>query len=394
MRILQIAPQIPYPLVDGGKIGIYNITKYVASRGHHIDFVAYYRDEKSLENEPMFSGMCTPHFIKHNTRNSAIGALKNIFSLVPYNFAKYYCRALEDFLVDFFKSNDVDVVHVDHAHMAWVIDIIRPLTKAKIVLREHNLELKIMQRYYREQKNIFVKLFAYFQYEKMSRYEPNICSKYDCCIMISEQDEAALYELNKSVKTTIIPVGVDDDLLQIKGPDREQLSISHLGSIEWLPNYDGLAWFVKEIFPHVIKSMPDVKLYLIGKYTEKYPIPPEMKSNIIPLGLVENAFDKVLRTQLTIIPLRIGGGIRVKIFELMAIGQPIISTSIGKEGIEVKNGEHLFIEDDAGDFAERIVSCLKAASEMGGVTSAAKQLIREKYTWKIIAGLFEKIYQK
>jgi polysaccharide biosynthesis protein PslH len=394
MNILQIAPQIPYPLVDGGKIGIFNITKYVAAQGHKVDFVAYYNDDKFLSYKDAFAGICTTHFIKHNTKNNIKSLLKNLFSPIPYNFDKYYSRKLRDFLVEFLRKNHVDVVHVDHAHLAWVVDVIRPLTDAKVVLREHNFELKIMRRYYQGQKNLALKLFAYWQYRKMLRYEPYMCSKYDCCVMISSKDEAELLKLSPNAKTTIIPVGVDEELLKTQSSKKELRSLSHIGSLEWVPNRDGLTWFVKEVFPYIIQSVPDIKLYLIGKYTEDYKVPAEFKNNIIPLGFVRNAFDKILETQLTIIPLHVGGGIRVKIFELMAIGQPILSTSVGKEGIEIENGEHIFIEDDAQKFAERVIYCINNQETLQKITGNAKRLVREKYSWVTIAKSFERAYSK
>jgi glycosyltransferase involved in cell wall biosynthesis len=394
MNILQIAPQIPYPLVDGGKIGIFNITKYVTAQGHKVDFVAYYNDDKSLAYQDAFSGICTTHFIKHNTKNNVGVLLRNLLSPVPYNFDKYYSRTLKDFLVKFLSENHVDVVHVDHAHLAWVVDVIRPLTDAKVVLREHNFEVKIMQRYYQGQKNLALKLFAYWQYKKMLRYEPGICSKFDCCIMISSQDEAELLKLSPDAKTTIIPVGIDEELLKLQAATREPHSLSHIGSLEWVPNRDGLTWFVKEVFPYIIRKIPDTKLYLIGKYTEEYKVPAEFKNNIIPLGFVQKAFEKILETQLTIIPLHVGGGIRVKIFELMAIGQPILSTSVGKEGIQIENGEHLFVEDDAQKFAERVLYCMNNPDALREITGNAKRLVREKYSWVTIAKSFERAYSK
>jgi glycosyltransferase involved in cell wall biosynthesis len=393
MKILQIAPQVPYPLIDGGKIGIFNIMKYVARRGNKVDFAAYCSDDNVLRYRDMFEQFCCFNFIQHNTKNNLLGLVKNIFSRVPYNFEKYQSRAMKQFLLEYFRNNDVDVVHVDHAHMAWVVDVIRPLTKAKIVLREHNFELKIMRRFYRGQKNIIIKLFAYLQYKKMLHYEPAMCGKFDGCIMISEQDEVELLKLNPSVKTTIIPVGIEDELLQMQDEVKENHSISHLGSLEWAPNRDGLMWFIDKVFPEVVKNIPDVKLYLIGKHTEHIKVPAELQRNVIGLGFVEDALKRVRQTQLTIIPLHVGGGIRVKIFELMGIGQLIISTSVGKEGISVNDKEHLFIEDDPHKFASRIIDCLQNFNTTKEITQKAKSLMRDKYSWNTIAGMFEQAYR-
>ena len=392
MRILQIAPQISYPPVDGGKISIYNTTKYLSLRGHQIDYVAYYFDEELLQYKVNLEEICTPFLIKYNTKNKLASAIKNIFSKVPYNFAKYYSDELKNFLIVYFKNKDVDIVHIDHAHMGWVVDVIRPLTKAKIVLREQNFELKIMERYYQEQKNIFLKAYAYIQYRKMLKYEPDLCRKFDNCIMMSKNDEVALLSFNSNIKTSIIPVGVSDTLLNFKKDTVLNHSISHIAPLHWFPNLDGLHWFVNDVLPTVIQKIPDMKLYLIGKETEKFPIPEKFKDNIVVWGFVDDPFGSLLKTQLTIVPLRIGGGIRIKIFELMAIGQPVLSTSIGKEGIEVYNNEHLFVADNAVTFADAIIQALQNSEEVEKMSIRAKRIIREKYTWEKIAESFESLY--
>ncbi len=254
MKILKIAPQIPLPLNDGGRIGIYNITKYLTDRGHQIDFVVYkkYSDKEAAYRE--LSKICNPFILDVNTEYSLVGVIKNIFPIIPLNISKYKSKTLEKFLVEYFQKNKVDIIHVDHLHMGWVIDILRELTNDPLVLREHNLEMRIMQRYSDRQKNPILKLYSKLQLKKFIKYEPELCGKFDASIMISEHDEKQLLFFNNKIKTYIIPAGVNSNLFRVLKTELIPFSIFHIGSLLWYPNFDGLKWYLTAILLLIIKK--------------------------------------------------------------------------------------------------------------------------------------------
>ncbi len=393
MKILQIAPKIPLPLDEGGRIGIYNITKYLYLRDHKIDLVVY---KKNLNYEFAYkelSKICNPYIIDVKTENSIIGAFFNIFSKIPYNISKYYSRKLIKFLEEYFEKNSVDLIHVDHLHMAWCVEHLRKLTDAPIVLREHNFETKIMQRFSQNQKNFFLRKFSQIQYKKFLRYEPKLTEKFNKCIMVSKEDEKLLKEMNPNVETSVVEVGIDKQLLKIIKKDLIPYSMFHLGSMEWFPNFEGLNWYLNEIFSEIVSRIPQVKLFLYGKGTEKLNIPSIFSSNIIKAGYIKNIWEEISDKQLAIVPLRIGSGMRVKIIEMLGIGQSIISTSIGKEGIEVEDGKQILIADSVNDFVEKTDSFFKNAYDSALISKNAKKIIEEKYTWEKIAEKFENEYQ-
>ena len=249
MRILQISPQVPFPLDSGGRIGIYGIASYLAKRGNSIDFVAYKKNIDFEFANKKLSEFATPHILDVNTDNNLFGAIKNLFSHVPYNISKFNTSQLEIFLRNFFANSDVDLVHIDHLHMGWIVDIVRQLSNAPVVLREHNLELKIMQRFYESQTNPILKKYAKIQYKKFRKYEPYLCEKFDKCIMVSPNDEIELLKLNPKIKTTTISVGVEQKLLNVQKENIIPYSIFHLGSLNWLPNLEGLRMVFKRGLP-------------------------------------------------------------------------------------------------------------------------------------------------
>ena len=297
---------------------------------------------------------------------------------------------VEDSLEGGFEAKAIG--HIDHLHLAWALDVIRNEVDIPVVLREHNIELKIMQRFYEQQKNIILKKYSGLQYNKFLKYEPSITGKFDKCIMVSMHDEEILKELNPNVKTTVIGVGVDKELLAMRKSNTIPYSIFHLGSLEWLPNYDGLNWYLEEIFPSIVKFKKEVKLYLYGTGTEKIRVPSAFKDNIIKIGYVRDLWSEVIDKQLAVVPLRIGSGIRVKIIEMLATGQNIISTSVGKEGIDVEDGKHMLIADSTEEFISKTISYFENKYDPEMMSANAKKLIEEKYTWEKIAEQFENEY--
>ncbi|MDP4173873.1 MAG: glycosyltransferase family 4 protein [Bacteroidota bacterium] len=392
MKILQISPQVPFPLDNGGRIGIYGIAKYLANRGHEIDFVCYRKETDYNYAYNELSLFSKPEILDVQTENNPVKALLNLFSDVPYNISKFFSVELEQFLRKYFKNNNPDIIHIDHLHMGWCISILRELTNAPIALREHNLEYKIMQRYSEKAHNPLIKKYSDIQFRKLKKYEISLCEKFDLCTMVSEEDESVLKCLNPKTKTLTIPAGVSSSLLDLQCSKILPFTIAHIGDMSWLPNYDGLTWYLNEVFPEVIKKIPQIMLYLYGKGNENLKIPEFLKHNITVVGYVKNIWDQLLDKQLCIVPLRVGSGIRIKILEMMAAGKSILSTSIGKEGIQVNDMNEILIADGPAEFIDKTVKFFDGKFDTKIMTEKSKDFVRENYIWEVISGKFEKAY--
>jgi polysaccharide biosynthesis protein PslH len=394
MKILQIAPQIPYPLDDGGRIGIYGITNYLHQRGNKIDFAVYRKHCDYNSSFNALKNICTPHILNVQTDNNLFKAMLNLLSPTPYNISKFIKRMMQEFLVRFLKKNEVDVVHVDHAHMGWTIDIIKNIKDVPVVLREHNVEMRIMKRFAEHEANPFLRTYALLQYQKFLKYEPMICGKFDNCIMITKEDESEILQYDPTIKTSVIPAGIDSKLLEFKSKETIPFTLFHIGSLKWLPNLDGLNWFLNEVFPNVINKIPQTKLFIYGKGSEFFKINPLFKDNIIIKGYVKDIFSEISDKEVAIVPLRVGGGMRIKIIELMALGKSIISTSIGTEGINVKDNEHILIADNKDDFINKLYDVFYNKVNAGKLINSAREFIRGHYTWENVALQFENKYKE
>jgi len=393
-RILQINSQVPVPPTDGGKLSVWGITKSLSKLGYDIDFVCYLKHDNYSESYKLLSEYCTPHILDVKTDNSFGGALKNLISKVPYNASKYHRKELKTFVQSFLKKNKVDIVQIEHLHMGWIIDEIRKFSNAKIVLRQQNLETLIMKRYFENQKNIILKNYAKIQYKKFISYEPELCSKFDMCVMISESDESKLKEMNPNIKTTVIPAGVNEELFKYEKKNIIPYSLVHIGQTDWYPNLDGLNWFVRDVFPELIKLEPRIKLFIYGGgNTKNYKVPKFLENNIEVVGFVENLWEHLENKALAVIPLRIGGGIRIKILELLAGGTNIITTDIGKEGIAVKDNRELIIANSKEEFVKKILGYFNNDYDSNQLTINGREFIKKYYTWDKIALAFDKMYK-
>jgi len=395
MRILQLATQITYPPIDGGKLSVYGITKYLNRRGHEIEFVSY---SNVYPNDEVIIGLkkyCNPHFIIANTKNNFLKVAFNFFSNVPYNASKYRTNKFQSFLENFLKEEKFDIIHIDHLFLGWTVDIIRKYSDAPIVLRSQNLEMNIMKRFAEAQKNIIIKKFAELQYHKFMKFEPQTCNKFDDCIMISEEDKNSLLSFNPSLNVIAITAGIDENLLSFEKKEVIPYSLVHIGHTDWYPNYDGLLWFCENVMIEIIKILPEIKLFIYGGgNTHKFPIPKKLSNYVINKGFVPDLWSELQDKALAIVPLRIGGGIRIKILELLATGTNIITTSIGKEGIDITDGKEIIVADDAQMFKEKIIQYFQGSFDNKVITNRGKEFIKNNYLWNNIAARFESEYTK
>lgn len=395
MRILQLTPRLPYPPDEGGRIGIFNLTKYLSSRGHEITLLCLTANqvENIRANIQELKKWCDVEVVYENTKTKLWGLLLNLFFRIPYTISKYHSRKVKDAIREILSKEKFDIVHIDSLHMAYYSRFINREFSLPIVLREHNVETTIMERFYKNQKNLFIKFYAYLQWKKLRRYEAKTCGAFDKCFMITKEDEEKITKMNPGVKSCIISAGVDISYFYPLKVKEEPFSLIFVGNMRWFPNVDGVLWFHNEVLPRIKEIFSEVKFYIVG---HKPPI--EVKElgkkdkNIIVTGFVKDVRPYVAKNSLYVVPLRIGGGMRLKILEAMAMEKPVISTSIGAEGVEAANGKDIIIADNGKNFAERTIKLLKNKDYRKRIAKNGKKLVEEKYKWESILEKLEEKY--
>ncbi len=390
MHILQISPQLPYPPDSGGRVAIYNILKHL-SRQHDMTLATFVTEE----TEPYISAL-EPYCrriiaVKHRTATTKTAMLLNMFTSMPYTISKYYSPEMAEQIAKAVHEDEVDLVHIDHLHMAQYVGALPQTMPA--VLREHNVESTIMRRFAEQSVHPFIKLYANIQSRRLHQYEGQIASQFDRCVAVTEVDGQTLRDMMPDTQVDVVPDGVDTDWFN---PDALEIQVDPLrlvttGDYGWAPTADGLMYFVQEIFPLIREKRPDITFSIVGRQ------PPDaiqnMNQGIEILGRVEDVRPEIMRGAVFVAPTRIGSGIRLKILEAMALQRPVVSTSVGCEGIDAESETHLLIADDPASFAASVIRLLEDEAFRTTMTGNAARLIEKKYTWHALARELSDTYE-
>ena len=312
--------------------------------------------------------------------------MKNLVSPLPVNIAKYIDKRVFDMIETVFAREKIQAVLVEQLHMAAYGKFIAERYPATpVVLRQHNVESTIMNRFYKRQTNLLVKIYGWLQYVKLFRYESEIVSAFDKCLMLTRNDFNRIRSMNRSVRACVVNAGVDvrkyapADSAQIDGN-----TLIFVGDMKWRPNEDALIWFLNHIFKPIEREIPSVRLIVVGKDPSEKIRKFANWKNIAVTGWVPDERPYLAKAALVIVPLRIGGGMRIKILNAMAMGKCVVSTSIGAEGIDAVNGRHIVLADRPAAFAGEVCRILKNPAAAEKIGAAARDLALQKYAWPVV----------
>ncbi len=379
MRILQIATKVPYPLKDGSRVGIFNLTKQYLKHGGEVHFAAPVDDEIV---DPRFTSMVSFTPLPKIKGYSVAGGIRNLFGSLPYNMERYFDRSGLDKLREVYRKGSFDFIHIDHLHMAPYGLELKKEYGAKVVLREHNFESDIMGRVSEHIDNPFVSMYAGLQHSRMLKFESGILSKVDLVLPISGIDEKKMSGLVPGMKSIVVPAGVDFEKF-VTSSSSEPNRVLFLSSFDWLPNIDSFRFYMKKILPRLRAMAPHITTIIAGKATDKL-ASSEIGEGCEVVGYIDDFNRFASMASIAVIPLRIGSGIRIKLLELMALGMAVVSTSVGAEGIDIEDGKHLLLADSAEEFAEKIFYLSKSPDVVRELGKNARKLVSEKYTWESV----------
>lgn len=363
MKILFLTNLLPYPLDNGGKIKSYTTLSAFAGAGYEVDILCFKEKQSSMSiEEKKIRKVCdnvNQVYLPLTTANHMkymIGiAAKSLFSKLPFSIYKYQSSQMKE---EIKKREKVqyDVIYFDHLPMCVYLNCVHALwPSAKLILDEHNCETVIVKRKAEESSNILKKIFLNIEALKLRRYETASIKKINKTIVLSSVDYNSLKKMiGCEFNHIIIPIGVPDRGLK-KENDNKKLNVLFVGTLTWEPNNEGLIWFLEEVMPIIEQKKIDLHLYIVGKNPseEVRKLSSEYKGKVTLTGYVDSIDEYYDMCDMTIVPLFIGSGQRVKLIEAFSKGMPAISTSIGAEGLEY-NSESLIVANGKEDFANAI----------------------------------------
>lgn len=395
MKILWVKAGGLVPPDTGGKIRSYNILRELA-RQHSVTFFSFYGahdgDEHPALKDIFDRIVCVP--LQLPSPKSVAEMLDYGFRLLssqPYGITKYCRPEVRRRLRALLEQEAYDVILCDFAIAAGVIPWDSPTPK---VLFTHNVEAAIWRRHYEVATNPIWKVISLREWKKMEAAELRYLRLADHVLTVSETDRDAFAAFVDPAKLTVIPTGVDVHYFQPVSGEETPDSLVFTGSMDWLPNEDAIFYFADSILPKIKQHCPGVSLEVVGRRpSRKLQALAEAEKSIRLTGRVEDIRPFVARGSIYVVPLRIGGGTRLKIFEAMAMGKAVISTSVGAEGLPVRSGENLLLADSPQDFADRVISLLHDAEERKRLGASARILVQEKYSWAKVAESFANTLQ-
>ena len=396
MRILWLKTELLHPVDKGGKIRTYNMLKEL-KRDHFIVYMSL--DDGSADSaareqayEYCHDLVCVPYQQREKFSSGFYAELLlNLASRYPYAIKKYESAAMRNEISERVNRSDFfDVVICDF--LAPAINVPRDLS-CPTILFQHNVEAMIWKRHFEVQNNQLKKIYLRQQWRKMERFEREACRRFDTVIAVSKDDCEQMRKEYGVDNVFEVPTGVDTDFFTPSGREVvEPRNVVFTGSMDWLPNEDAIRYYTDHILPLIRRSLPDVTLTVVGR--NPYPGLLELSQkdrSIIVTGRVEDVRPYMERAAAYVVPLRIGGGTRLKIYEGMAMEKAIVSTSVGAEGLPVTDGKEIFIADTPEDFAAAVVNLLTSPAFAKEVGQQARRTVVEKFGWSGVARCFAEI---
>jgi len=321
----------------------------------------------------------TTHFspIFVDTTVNAVDAFVNLITQDSYHVSRFFSSDVDKHIQKVLSKNEFDVVVCESIFTAPYIDTIRRLSDAKIVLRSHNLEFSIWHRIAKSKKLGLKKTYLKILTRQLKDYEIQILEQIDGLIAINPDELKHYKRLGLKKKSTTIPFAVE---LEKYDPDQspELKSVFHIGSMDWQPNIEGVDWFLKKVWPQVHKKDPELKLYLAGRQMPEWLLS-HQQAGVKVVGEVEDAQEFIKSKNIMVIPLKSGGGMRVKLIEALALEKPVVSTPLGANGVNIKDEKNILLARQPREFANAILSLSAGNGKARELGLNGRNLVEEQY---------------
>ncbi len=395
MRILWLKTELLHPVDKGGKIRTYNMLKEL-KRNHHITYLTLddgTADKDAREKAAEYSDelVCVPH---SNREKFSLGfyaeLVLNLLSPLPYFMKKYESAQMKSEISARASEKRFDVL---------VCDFLMPSINVPsevncvAVLFQHNVEAMIWKRHYEVENNPVKREYLRRQWLKSCAFERTITHRFDHVVSVSSADTETMRRDYGLANVSDVPTGVDTEFFSPRGAERLAAhNLVFTGSMDWLPNADAIGYFSEQILPRIKQVIPQVTLTVVGRNPSQSLIElSERDRSIVVTGSVEDVRPYVERASAYIVPLRVAGGTRLKIFEAMAMEKPVISTAVGAEGLPITDGVDLLLADTPEDFSNAVVKVLSDETFAQALARQGARKVRESFGWDKAALKFAEI---
>ncbi len=383
MKILQLCNKPPLPAVDGGCIAMNNIAKGLLSAGNDVKIISIATYKHPFEDKnysKSFLDKTRFESIYVETKVNIIDAFSSLVTSDNYNVSRFFSTDFDRALVDVLRKEAFDIIQLESLFMTPYIGTIRRYSKAKIVLRSHNLEYIIWKRLANATSNRAKRVYLNYLAKQLKEYEFAVVKEVDGIAAISKGDAQRYAEFKSDLKLETIPFGIDiEDYQPTLSAENNGNSLFHLGAMDWKPNIEGVMWFAEEVYP----SLRAFNLHLAGRKMPNW-FTESLDPSIHNHGEVIDALTFMNQFPIMIVPLFSAGGMRVKIIEGMAMKKAIISTAVGAEGINIKNRDNIMIANTKEEFTQSIIELSADPILLKRIQENGRRLVEREYNNSVL----------
>lgn len=392
MKVLILTHRVPFPQNGGYPIVICNTIRGLVNSGHEVSLVSlnakkgYHYEYNDDDKELLAKINYRPYNIDINVSVFEVGV--NLFSKTSFNIDRYYDVGFERQLLIELRKNAYDIIQFEGLMMSLYLSVVRKNSKAKLVYRAHNIENLVWERLSQQKTDPFKKSYLKMHAKRIKNYELKQLNNFDGIAVFTEQDKSTLLEYGTKIPLEIFPVGINISKYKPDFSKTDFPTLFFLGSLDWLPNREGIEWFLDNFRKDLTDGDLRVRFYVAGNDIPERFDDYDVMGKIFIQGEVDDALEFVNSKSIMIVPLMSGGGMRVKIVEGMAMQKCIISTSLGAEGIKYENGLNIVIANDQDEFYEAIKLCIADEDYCKYIGTNARKLVEEQHDIdKITQGL-------
>ena len=389
MKILLLCNKPPYPASEGGPMAMNSIITGLLEAGHQIKILAVNNEKYNVKESDIpedYRQKTGIELINVDLSIKPLKAFLNLFTKKSYHVERFISEDFKTRLTEVLQKEQFDVVQLEMLYMAPYVETIREHSKAMIVLRAHNVEHKIWERIAKETKFFVKRWYINHLAKTLKEYELNALETVDGIAAITRKD-AAFFRKYCSKPIIDIPYGVYPEEFTPKYEIEGKPKFYHIGSMNWMPNAEGIRWFIDEVLPKTVEKVPEFVYHLAGRSMPEW-LTTLKNEHVEVVGEVPDAKEFVANHDVAIVPLLSGSGIRIKIIESMALGKTVITTRVGAEGILYDEEVNIIIAENIAKMVEAI-RAINANPEIAvKIGQAARKLVEETYdNRKIIARL-------
>jgi polysaccharide biosynthesis protein PslH len=377
----------PVPANNGHRMRTWSLVRALSAEGHAVTFLGFARPEELAMPMSDLRRLCenvelvSMDDVSLSSTGNYLSRARALFSNTPYAIGRFNSEEMRNCIADRLRKDPFDAVVCDTVYSA--VNLPESI-RVPVVMNTHNVEHLILERYAANERNPFKRLYALREARVVRRWEQEVCNRATLAMACSEDDRQLFKQLCPDLPITVVPNIVDVDDYSAAGSP-EGHTVLFQGGMDWFPNRDAVSYFLKSILPLLRRSVPEARFVVAGRnpsdaFLERYAAEPYVKFT----GTVPDMREVIRSASVCVVPLRIGSGTRLKILEAGAMAKPIVSTTLGAEGLEFRRGREILIADRPEEFAAQVAELLQYPGRARRMGEAARALVEERYSFSVL----------